>query len=92
MTESGCWIGQSKAGRGDIVKKDEAEQGIRHLCGLWAKEKGYRQTSDEMPSFSEFVGWVRDRYPQYLDFRSRMGAMYDAEAWFDEEFRQTWRR
>jgi hypothetical protein len=29
---------------------------------------------------------------RYLDFRSTAGADYDAEMWFDQELKQTWRR
>ncbi|MBR0734994.1 hypothetical protein JQ636_38575 [Bradyrhizobium japonicum] len=45
------------------------------------------------PSFSAFKSWLfKNDYAHYLNFRSRMGADYDAEMWFDGEFGQNWRR
>lgn len=75
------------------MTKDEAERAIRHLCHEWEKEKGVHFTSSDHPSFSEFTSWLgRKGYSRYLNFRSRMGAQYDAEVWFDQEFQQMWRR
>ena len=40
-----------------------------------------------------FKDWLSaNHYSYYLNFRSRMGSHYDAEAWFDDELGQTWRR
>jgi hypothetical protein len=80
------------------VKKAEAESAIRALCREWAEGRGIRPdpNSDPLalhPSFSAFTQWVREKgYGHYLNFRSTMGAEYDAEMWFDQEFKQTWRR
>lgn len=73
------------------MKKAECEEAIRHLCHEWARDLTPAQL--EHPSFSAFKEWVRQKgYSRYLDFRSTMGAEYDAEMWFDQEFKQTWRR
>ena len=78
------------------MTKPEAEQAIRHLCHVWAQEKGYvgrdYNACDFHPSFGEFTLWLDSKgYGHYLTFRSRRGPRADAEDWFDEEFRQTWR-
>lgn len=45
------------------------------------------------PSFSDFKVWLTENgHSQYLDFRSTVGADYDAEVWFDDELKQNWRR
>jgi hypothetical protein len=73
------------------VTKDEAEKAIRHLCHEWAK--ALSPDRREHPHFSAFKSWLGESgYSHYLTFRSRMGADYDAELWFDQEFKQTWRR
>jgi hypothetical protein len=73
------------------MKKAEAEKAIRYLATQWANTLS--EEDKEHPSFSAFKGWLAaNRYSGYLDFRSVMGANYDAEAWFDEELGQTWRR
>ena len=47
----------------------------------------------EDPNFFAFTAWLSEKgYSHYLNFRSRMGADYDAELWYDQEFKQTWRR
>ena len=74
------------------MNKVEAERLIRHLCSQWAAEKGFGGAADEAPSFLEFKAWAMQRAPEAFSFRSQMGANYDAEVWFDEEFNQTWRR
>lgn len=75
------------------MKKAEAEKAIRYLCHEWSKATGIPMSAGSEPSFSEFTQWVRAKgYGSYLEFRSVMGASYDAEAWFDEEFKQMWRR
>lgn len=74
------------------MQKAEAERAIRHLCHEWRRITGKAQTSEGELSFGEFLAWVRSNYPGYLDFRSRAGATYDVELWFDQEFRQAWKR
>ncbi len=74
------------------MKKVEAETAIRHLCGLWGRERGINPGSAIQPSFSDFCSWLDiGGFGHYLHFRSVRGARADAELWFDEEFRQTWR-
>jgi hypothetical protein len=79
------------------VSKAEAENAIRSLCGQWADERGFNQIDygglNFHPSYHEFKGWAESKgYGGYWNFRSRMGANYDAEMWFDEEFKLMWRR
>jgi hypothetical protein len=75
------------------MKKAEAERSIRHLCHQWAEERRLTQQQLECPSFSEFRRWLDEKgYARYLRFRSSMGTIDDAELWFNEEFKQTWRR
>jgi hypothetical protein len=74
------------------MKKHEAEQAIRHLCHVWARECGISELPVDQPSFPDFKSWLSGKgYGHYLEFRSVMGPNYDAEMWFDQEFRQTWR-
>lgn len=75
------------------MTKGEAEKAVRHLCHEWEKDQGVHYGPTDHPSFSEFTTWLgRKGYSHYLNFRSRTGALYDAEMWFDQEFRQMWRR
>jgi hypothetical protein len=70
------------------MKKEECEAAIRALCHQWKQELSAAQL--EHPSFSAFKEWVRQKgYSGYLDFRSTVGADFDAELWFDQEFKQT---
>ncbi|GGO91477.1 hypothetical protein [Stakelama pacifica] len=74
------------------MKRTEAEPAIRHLTHQWAKVAGVAVGSAEQPSFSDFKRWADEQgYSSYFSFRSTMGALEDAERWFDEELRQTWR-
>ncbi|MDO7842628.1 hypothetical protein Q5H94_09835 [Sphingomonas sp. CA1-15] len=74
------------------VTKPESEKAIRHLVRQWANASGVLPGQSKMPSFDDFVLWLRQRGgSKYLEFRSVMGALEDAELWFDEELRQTWR-
>lgn len=73
------------------MKKDEAEKAIRSLATTWFDT--LPEEKREHPSFYAFKDWLSaNHYSHYLDFRSRMGANYDAEAWFDDELGQSWRR
>lgn len=75
------------------MKKDDCEKAIRALCHDWSEARGLTGAQLEHPSFSDFKSWLSERgYSRYLDFRSVMGADYDAEMWFDQEFKQMWRR
>lgn len=76
-----------------MLKKEECETAIRHLCSEWANSKGFTPSSDYHAHFSEFTSWMSSNgYSRYLNFRSKVGAVYDAEVWFDEEMKQTWQR
>jgi hypothetical protein len=80
------------------VNRGEAETAIRALCYQWAAERSIRPNPNAdprefHPSFSAFTRWMQEEgYDRYLRFRSTMGPEYDAEMWFDQEFKQTWRR
>jgi hypothetical protein len=57
-----------------------------------AKARGLRIPPVEQPSFSDFKSWLDENdYALYLDFRSVAGPDEDAEQWFDQEIKQTWR-
>jgi hypothetical protein len=72
------------------MKKQEAEAAIRHLATRWRRESGL--AADAMPSFSDFQTWLSaNGFSGCLDYRSVMGALSDAEAWFDDELGQNWR-
>ncbi len=72
-------------------KKSECEPIIRRLATDWLHTLA--EADREHPSWSSFKTWLEGKhYSHYLNFRSRMGADYDAEAWFDDELGQNWRR
>ena len=75
----------------------EAEKGIRYLCGVWARNavSPYHSGNPPMsfhPSFSDLYFWLENNHSAYLKFKSRMGVQYMAEMWFDDQFKQNWRR
>jgi hypothetical protein len=73
--------------------KAESEKMIRHLCGLWLKERSVVLSPDVIQSFIEFKNWAGGKgYSDYFNFRSpRTGVSYDAEMWFDQEMNQAYR-
>lgn len=73
------------------MTKDEAEKGIRYLCGVWGKEVGVVPDPEASPSFGDFLHWMQEKHSAYLNFRSRFPTLDVVEQWFDEEFKQTWR-
>jgi hypothetical protein len=71
----------------------EAEKVIRDLALKWMDETGYEQKPGHYPSFGSFTSWLEAKHhSQYLNFRSRVGARYEAEGWFESEIRNYWRR
>lgn len=76
-----------------MMKKSEAEPKIRHLCDVWREARGLPLPDGAFHySFSDFKTWLASEgYSHYLRFRSRTSAAGDAERWFDQEMRQTWR-
>jgi hypothetical protein len=75
-----------------MEKKSDCEPAIRYLCTEWAKESGIPLKPDVQPSFSEVTSWLGQKgCADYLNFRSVMGPLSDAEMWFAREFGQTWR-
>lgn len=77
---------------GGSVKKAESETAIRHLCHQWRKECGLSDVAADQLSFGSFFSWVRQNYSSYLDFRTTTSVSYDVDMWFDDEFKQNWRR
>lgn len=74
------------------MKRSEAELAIRALVHQWAAKAGIEVGSSKQPSFTAFKRWAEaEGYGGYFVFRSTMGALDDAERWFDQELRQTWR-
>jgi hypothetical protein len=77
------------------MKKSEAEPAIRQLCHQWREARDLPIPAGDPAvhySFSDFKTWLAEKhYSHYLDFRSVMGPEEDAERWFDQEMRQTWR-
>lgn len=72
------------------MKKPECNTAIRRLVRDWANTQ--EQPTDWHPSFGTFVSWLKENgHGHYLNFRSVMGPLYDAEQWFDQELKQTWR-
>lgn len=75
------------------MKRSDCKKAFPSLCAEWVKDAGLTPEELKHPSFSAFKSWLRARaYDHYLNFRSRAGSDYDAELWFDQEFKQTWRR
>ncbi|WP_281803481.1 hypothetical protein [Methylocystis echinoides] len=75
-----------------MTNKAECESVIRHLSHEWAAQAGVNVGVDHA-SFSAFESWLSGKgYSHYLSFRSVRGSREDAEQWFDEEMKQTWRR
>jgi hypothetical protein len=76
-----------------MVTKAEAEPVIRHLARAWYERPDIGADDREHPSFTRFVAWVRDQgHGTYLEFRSTIGPLDDAERWFDDTLGQNWRR
>ncbi len=74
------------------MKKPEAEKAIRYLSTEWVREMNIDIAYPAMPSFSSFETWLHSKgYGHYLTFRSVRGSRADAEDWFDEELKQSWR-
>ena len=74
------------------MKRAEAEPAIRALVGQWARAAGVEVGSADQPSFSDFKRWAEAHgHGDYFVFRSTMGALDDAERWFDQELGQAWR-
>lgn len=75
-----------------MIRKNDAERYIRHLCHEWRNSESLTPTQLEHPSFTAFKAWLKAKgYGHYLDFHSVGGPDYAAERWFDEEFCQAWR-
>jgi hypothetical protein len=72
------------------MKKAEAEKAIRFLSHTWFT--GLPADDKKYPSFYTFRSWLREEgHGACLEFKSTMGADYDAEMWFDDALAQNWR-
>jgi hypothetical protein len=74
------------------MNRPEAEKIHRVMIHDWARETGFSVASGGHPSFSVYKDWATEKSPSLFGFRSRMGADYDVELWFDQELKQLWRR
>ena len=75
------------------MHKAECEIKIRQLVHMWLEEQNISRSEISESSFALFKDWLQQsHYSHYLDFRSHMGAVEDAEFWFVSETGQTWRR
>lgn len=73
------------------MRKDEAEKAIRYLIGEWRRDQPASNLNAQ--SFYSFRDWLNERgHGHYLTFKSRAGPLFDAELWFDQETKQTWKR
>jgi len=72
-----------------MFTRSQSKQIVRQLCHEWLREQP--EAGREHPAFTSFRTWLEARDPNVLSFRSRAGALYDAERWFDRELRQSWR-
>jgi len=73
-----------------MMKRPECKAAIPILAQEWARTQD--QPVGWHPSFGEFVSWLKQNgQDHYLDFRSRMDPLYDAEQWFDDALKQKWR-
>jgi hypothetical protein len=76
-----------------MIPRAEAEQKIRYLATKWAHETNYEPKPGWYPSFGEFCTWLdANKWDSVLNFRSKVGARHDAEAWFEDEIRRHYRR
>jgi hypothetical protein len=71
--------------------KPESERAIRQLCHVWRRLPENAEVSEQDLNPYGFIRWLRDNHSAYLRFRSVMSPEYEAERWFAEEFRQTWK-
>ena len=74
------------------MKKDDSKRAIRILCHKWREARGLSSAPPGELSFLDFISWVRQNHPKYLEFRTSISVDYDVEKWFDQEFSQTSRR
>jgi len=73
-------------------RRAEAEKAIRHLALEWMRETDYRPKPGWYPSFNGFTAWLEGKHmSHYLNFRSRVGARFEAEGWFESEIKKYWR-
>lgn len=75
-----------------MMKRKEAEDGIRHLALKWMHETNYQPKPGWYPSFSDFKTWLEVKHHGvYLRFRSQTNSDAEAEGWFESEIRDYWK-
>jgi hypothetical protein len=73
------------------VTRAETKQKFSALLGTWRELPENRSITEQNLQFSSFLNWLEAHYPAATKFRSRMGASYDLEQWFDFATHQSWR-
>ena len=69
-----------------MTRKD-AERVVRRLATDWAQKTDFRAGPNIYPDFEEFLPFVRQQYPDALNFRpSNMVRAY-VEGWFEDELK-----
>lgn len=74
------------------MKRDAAKKAMPYLFDKWIKASKHEKTPQEQLSSTEFLSWLRENHPEYLEFRSDAGPTYDIDLWFDQYFKQAWSR
>ena len=74
------------------MQKADAEKRIRHYCHEWRRTSGNDKTPADQLNFTEFHRWLETHHSECLDFRSTGGVRYIIDLWFDQEFKQDWKR
>lgn len=75
--------------RGNRVKRDQSERGVRALFHIWRSESRASIKPDSDQSFDAFHSWLWQNYRQVLNFDPVMRLVRDdVKIWFDDEFNQ----
>lgn len=76
-----------------MVKKLEAKRKIEELFEVWRSEESVTPAGKyQLMEASDFIHWLRkSSHSELMKFRSRMGAEWHIEQWFDTYFKQSWR-
>jgi hypothetical protein len=90
---SGGWRSPSRGAA--IMKKPtkpQCETAIGQMFNQWRLEPAQQDIAEVDLSYSKFRAWADQKgYSSYFKFRSVMGPEEDAERWFAQRFRQTWK-
>jgi hypothetical protein len=76
-----------------MMKRKEAEDGIRALALDWMSETDHRPKPGWYPSLADFKKWLEANHRSlYLNFRSEIGAQTEVEGWFESAIAGYWRQ